>query len=270
MLSIITPVYNGKRFVEFCIRNVIEQQCQDSEHIIIDGGSTDGTVDVIKNYAEKYSHIRWISEKDKGQSDAMNKGVEMARGEILGFLNADDYYEPNVLGRIVEIFKSLSEPSLLVGNCNVWGNNGELQWVNKPKNLQLTELLTGEESRNPFPVNPSAYFYHKSLHKKIGLYNVDEHFTMDVDFLLRSVREATVVYVDETLGNFRYISGTKTYNDMNYGEGLLRFYELINKYRKTLSLIKQCEIILKKQFYSGLLSARSLLAGLIMLFKKKF
>ena len=97
MISIITPVYNGKRFIEFCIKNVIDQKCPNMEHIIVDGGSTDGTVEIIQRYAERYKHIRWVSEKDKGQSDAMNKGIRLAEGNIIGILNADDYYEPNVL-----------------------------------------------------------------------------------------------------------------------------------------------------------------------------
>ena len=79
---------------------MIEQNCGDVEHIIIDGGSQDGTVTIIKQYAEKYPHIRWISEADQGQSDAMNKGLDMAKGNIISFLNVDDYYEPLVLNKI--------------------------------------------------------------------------------------------------------------------------------------------------------------------------
>ena len=66
MISIITPVYNNKRFIEFCIKNVIEQNCPEVEHIIVDGGSTDGTAEIIKQYADQYPHIRWVSEKDEG------------------------------------------------------------------------------------------------------------------------------------------------------------------------------------------------------------
>ena len=82
MLSIITPVYNGERFIEGCIENVISQNCMDCEHLIIDGGSIDRTITIIKKYAAKYSHIRWISEQDRGQSDAMNKGIKMKGREI--------------------------------------------------------------------------------------------------------------------------------------------------------------------------------------------
>lgn len=253
MVSIITPVYNGKRFMEFCIKNVIEQNCPDAEHIIVDGGSTDETVQVIKLYAEKYSHIRWVSEKDKGQSDAMNKGIAMAKGEILGFLNVDDFYEPNVFCRIAEIFKTLHEPSLLVGNCNGWDNDGNLKWINKPAKLRLTDLLTGDESRYPFPVNPSAYFYHRSLHDRVGLYSVDEHFAMDLDFLLRAVQSAAEVkYVDELWGNFRYIEGTKTFEDMKSGKGQLRFENLLNKYRRQLPLLQRWQVTLKATYFKSM------------------
>ena len=80
MISVVTPVYQGRRFIKSCIETVIAQACADAEHIIIDGGSTDGTVEIIELYAERHPHIRWISEKDKGQSDALNKGIGMARG----------------------------------------------------------------------------------------------------------------------------------------------------------------------------------------------
>ena len=99
MLSVITPVFNGIRFIESCILNVIEQGCCEVEHLIIDGGSSDGTVEIVSRYAERYRHIRWVSEQDEGQSHAMNKGIAMARGTIIGFLNVDDYYEPRVAPR---------------------------------------------------------------------------------------------------------------------------------------------------------------------------
>jgi glycosyltransferase involved in cell wall biosynthesis len=233
-VSIITPIFNGIRFIEFCIKNVIEQNCRDAEHIIVDGGSTDGTVEVIERYAAKYPHIRWISEKDQGQSDAMNKGLTMAQGEMIGFLNVDDFYEPGTLNWVVERFAVLSEPTLLVGNCNVWGDDGTIRWVNRPAHLKLTQLLVADESRYPFPVNPSAYFYHKSLHDIIGMYDTGEHYTLDIDFILKAVRHAHCLYIDKTLGNYRYISGTKTYDDLHSGTGDVRFVKLIERYRKQL------------------------------------
>src|SRR5690349_17489667 len=131
-ISIITPVYNSERFIESCVRSVVEQNCADVEHLIIDGGSTDRTMEIVKSYADRHPHIRWLSEKDKGQSDAMNKGLRLARGSLIGFLNADDFYEPGALPAARQILETLPEPSLLIGNCNVIDETGKLLWLNRP------------------------------------------------------------------------------------------------------------------------------------------
>lgn len=248
MISVITPVYNGKKFIEACIKVVIEQNCPNIEHIILDGGSTDGTVDIIKHYAEKYSHIRWISEKDKGQSDAMNKGIAMAKGEILAILNVDDYYEPNVLNRVLEIFQTLPNPSLIVGNCNIWNDEEIIFEVNKPAKLKLTDLLLGWKI-NPFPANPSAYFYHASLHQLIGLYDVEEHDAMDMHFLLKAVQTATVKYINETWGNFRLIKGTKTFNGLANGETMIVIARILEEYQKELPLLQQWQLVIRREYY---------------------
>lgn len=230
MISIITPVFNGERFIEGCIRNVIDQNCPEVEHVIVDGGSGDKTVEIIKKYAEKYPHIRWISEKDNGQSDAMNKGINLAQGEIISYLNVDDFYESGVINKIFKIFKTLPEPSFLVGNCKVLDNNGQIIYINKPAKLTLPDLLAGY----PYPANPSAYFYHRSLHDIIGLYDVDDHYAMDLDFILRAVQVANIIYSDENWGNFRFIEGTKTYNDNQLKSGHKRVRKILRKYRNDL------------------------------------
>ncbi|MBD2605356.1 glycosyltransferase [Scytonema hofmannii FACHB-248] len=248
MISVITPVYNGEKFIEACIKVVIEQNCPDVEHIIVDGGSTDRTVEIIKQYAENYPHIRWISEKDKGQSDAMNKGIAIAKGEILAILNVDDYYEPNVLNRVSELFKTLPNPSLLVGNCNLWNDDGELMEINKPKKMKFTDFLMGWNI-NPLPANPSAYFYHTSVHQIIGLYDVDDHDSMDLHFMLQAVQAATVKYVDETWGNFRLLKGTKTFNNNLSGQTMPRIESIMASYRKNLPWYQQWRIAIIREFY---------------------
>ncbi|ACK65222.1 glycosyl transferase family 2 [Rippkaea orientalis PCC 8801] len=238
MISIITPVYNGEKFIESCIKVVLEQNCTDIEHIIIDGGSKDSTVEIIKQYAAKYSHIRWISEQDQGQSDALNKGIIMAKGEILGLLNVDDFYEPNVLNKVSKMFSTLPQPTLVVANCNIWDNEGNLKQINKPNKLKITDLLLGWTFAPP-PVNPSAYFYHKSLHDKIGLYDINEHYAMDIDFLLRAVQAAHVKYIDEIWGNFRYLENTKSYQDFQRNQAIDRYNRMLDTYRKKLSATLQ-------------------------------
>ena len=245
MISVITPVYNGERFIEYCIKNVIDQACPEIEHIIMDGGSTDRTVDIIEHYAEKYSHIRWVSERDRGQSDAMNKGIALAKGEIIGVLNADDFYEPNTLNRILEIFQYLPEPSLAVGNCNIWSFNNELEHINKPSDLRITSLLS---EKSCFPYNPSAYFYHKSLHKKIGFYKVDEHYTMDLHFLIKAVQVAKVKYVNETLGNYRHVKGAKTPTRKENGQHYIQYKNLLRESAKQLPLNQFLQVYIYRRF----------------------
>lgn len=225
-LSIITPVFNGERFIESCLQNVIAQNCDAVEHVVVDGGSIDNTVKIIKRYAEKYSHIRWVSEKDEGQSDAMNKGIRMARGRVLGMLNSDDFYNENVLCRIAQAFAALPEPSFLFGNCDLVDEYDKPLRFDKPQ-VNFYQLLQVWRFRMP---NPSSIFYHRSLHALVGEYDTDNHYTMDYDFLLRVVQVANLVYVDETLGGFRYYPGTKTFDTEAQGTQWRMITSLARKY----------------------------------------
>jgi glycosyltransferase involved in cell wall biosynthesis len=246
MISVITPVFNGERFIENCIKTVIDQHCPHIEHIIVDGCSSDSTIEIIKQYAAQYSHIRWISEKDQGQSDAMNKGIRLAKGDILGILNVDDYYAPNTLNRVLEIFQNLPEPSFLAGNCNVWDTNGMLAEINKPSKLELFHLLIGI-GVNPYPYNPSAYFYHRSLHEIIGFYKIDDHYSMDLDFILRAVQKANLKYVNEIFGNYRRVEGTKTVEDAKSGKIGERVEKIFATYRQQLPVMQRWFIVLREE-----------------------
>lgn len=157
MISIVTPVYNGERFIESCLQTVVAQHCSGVEHLIIDGGSTDRTVSIIQRYAQRYPHIRWISELDRGQSEAMNKGIKLATGTIITFLKVDDYYESGVLYQVSQLFKTLPEPSFVVGNCRIVNDAGHTLGLNKPAKLRLFDLVLGLNV-NPYPCNSCAYF----------------------------------------------------------------------------------------------------------------
>ncbi|GAB6194036.1 hypothetical protein JCM39068_37880 [Desulfocastanea catecholica] len=248
MISVITPVYNGGVHIENCLKTVIDQHYENVEHIIVDGNSQDSTVSIVKQYAGIYSHIKWLSEPDKGQSDAMNKGIAMANGEVLAILNVDDYYEPDVFNRVNILFKNLTSPAWLVGNCNVWDAQGDLKYINKPSKLDITELLLGWKI-NPHPVNPSAYFYHKSLHDIIGLYDINNHFAMDLDFILKASVAANTKYVDEIFGNYRLLEGTKTVLDQQKGEAQIRSKRIHQKHFQKLSFIKKIKVFILKASY---------------------
>ena len=206
-ITVITPVYNGARFIEACLENVASQQLPGLQHLVMDGASTDGTPERVAQWAAKYPHITLVSAKDNGQSDAMNKGIALAKAEVISFLNVDDYYEPDALPRAFEVIKKLPNPSFVCGNLNIWNADGTLKHFNRPGRVHITELVT---HKFEWPYNPSAYFYHKALHDKVGLYNVDNHLCMDYEFILKVAAVTNIVHVDETWGNFVMVEGSKT------------------------------------------------------------
>jgi glycosyltransferase involved in cell wall biosynthesis len=216
ILSIITPVYNGEKFISGCIEAVAAQNCNGVEHIIVDGGSTDRTVHILREKARAHPHLRWISEPDRGQSDALNKGILMAKAEYVGILNADDFYEPGALSRVATTIKKLSEPRFIVGACNVLTTGDKLLEVNRPRVLIFEKLII-DPIKWPFPYNPAAYFYPKAVHDIIGYYNIKEHFAMDFEFILAVVQTIKPLYIDGVLGNFRLIPGTKTFSTIMDG-----------------------------------------------------
>jgi glycosyltransferase involved in cell wall biosynthesis len=246
-ISIITPVFNGAAHIKGCIKAVIEQEYPHVEHIIVDGQSHDNTIDIIKYYAARHYHIRWLSEKDDGQVDAINKGIKMAKSPILGLLNVDDYYEPGVLKHVAEIFKTQPEPSFLAGNCNVWNADGTLQYVNKPSSLRFLDLLMGWEFY-PHPVNPVAYFYHKSLHSHTGYYDKKFGAAHDLEFILRAAYIANTHYIDEILGNWRKLKGTITVKEQENGVAKQSYNRVMKSYLNRLSILQRIGICVKRPF----------------------
>ena len=232
LVSIITPVFNNVEYIEKCIQNVISQKCTSIEHLIVDGGSSDGTVDVIKKYADEYPHISWLSKKDSGQSEAMNKGINLAKGKYISFLNVDDYYSENTLNEIAELVTKDDSLKFIVGDCNVWNDKNELVYINRPSKGKPWHILSGYY----FPVNPTAYFYEKSIHEQTGPYNVDNHYNMDLEFLIKSSLVTEMKYYNRIWGNFRLLPDTKTGSDQQNGLLEQRKTELFQRYLKKVSL----------------------------------
>jgi hypothetical protein len=136
---------------------------------------------------------------------------------------------------VAKLFSELPEPSFVAGNCNVRSNDGKLLYVNQPKKLKFTDLLLGP-GINPYPINPSAYFYHISLHQRIGLYDTNEHYALDLDFLLRAVQVANLFYINETWGNYWQVEGSKSILDSRTEEGRLRVRRMMKFYMDTLEI----------------------------------
>jgi glycosyltransferase involved in cell wall biosynthesis len=241
----VTPVFNGARYIASCIDNVASQGLADVEHIVVDGGSSDGTLDLVRDLARRHPHIRLVEGPDRGQSDALNKGIRAASAEIIGILNCDDFYEPGVLARVGALFQGQPTPSLVVGNCLVHNEVEGNRWINSPRDLRPQSLLLGVDYVE-FPCNPSAYFYHKAAHDLVGPYDVDEHFAMDLEFILRAVQRCHTIYVDELWGNFRYHDTAKTFRDKAAGAQRARLERIYERYRAELPALIRMQMRLRQ------------------------
>lgn len=241
-LTIITPVKNGEAYIEGCVRNVLSQRLPDIEHLIIDGDSTDNTKKIVGELAIKHPNIIFHNEPGSSQAEAMNKGIALANAPIIGFLNVDDFYEPKALQRAMRIIQKQNSPSLVAGNCNILGPGDAVTKVNKPTRFRFTDILAGRE----FPYNPAAYFYHKSIHETIGPYDPKDHYVMDLDFLLRAVQSANILYVDELWGNFRFIEGTKTFGESEEGRMYERCDAVREKYYEQASALQKFVVKTKR------------------------
>jgi glycosyltransferase involved in cell wall biosynthesis len=178
-LTIITPSFNQGRFIERTITSVLGQGYDNLEYMIVDGGSTDETVDIIKRYADRLAW--WVSEPDRGQTDALNKGLRRATGDIVAYINSDDYYAPHAFQLAVEAFQH-SDARWVAGRC------------------QYIDVHTGEEHvwdpappprgrhnwvLRPWGVPQAATFWHRELFEQHGGFREDMHYVFDTELGLR-------------------------------------------------------------------------------------
>ena len=203
LVSIITPSFNQGRFIEEAILSVKAQNCARIEHIIIDGSSTDETLDVIRRYEGMYN-LRWLSEPDEGQADALNKGFKLARGEVLGWLNADDTYQPGAVGSAVAWLQSHPAVDLVYGGFNFINEGGDILYTHIPPEFSLEKLLYGDI------IPQAAMFFRRGIIEGIGGVDPNLHYVMDWEFVLRIARNYRVQRVPAVWGNFRITRGTKS------------------------------------------------------------
>jgi len=203
LASIVTPSFNRGRFIEEAILSIKNQNYPHIEHLIIDGGSTDGTLDVIRRYEGMYN-LRWVSEPDEGQADALNKGFRLARGEILGWLNADDTYQPEAVPSAVAWLQSHPAVDLVYGHSHYIDESGAVLYTNTTPPFSLERLLCS----NIIP--QTAMFFRRRIIEESGGVNPHLHYVMDWEFVLRIARHYQVQRVPAVWGNFRITCGTKS------------------------------------------------------------
>jgi len=207
-VTIVTPSYNQAHFIQRTIDSILGQEYPNLEYIVMDGGSKDGTVEILKSYGKQ---IIWKSEKDGGQSEAINKGLRMATGEIVAFLNSDDTYEPGAIERVVKFFEANPSKKWVYGKCRIVDENDReirrpITWY---KNIKLKKYTFRKLLAENFISQPATFWKHELL-DEIGYINEDEHYTMDYEYWLRIGQKYPAGVINAYLADFRMYSTSKS------------------------------------------------------------
>jgi glycosyltransferase involved in cell wall biosynthesis len=205
-ISIVTPSFNQGEFIEETIRSVLLQGYPDLEYIIIDGGSSDNTVEIIKKYEPWITY--WVSEKDNGQASAINKGWRRVTGEIVTFLNSDDTFLKNALFTVSTAFENDENPCMIFGDAVFVNRNSERLAIFRGKNYQQSDLFF-----RLLNVGQPAAFYKRWVIDEIGYLNETLHYSMDFNFWLRLSVHHRIKYIPAELATMRMHPGAKTVKD---------------------------------------------------------
>lgn len=204
--SIVMPSYNQAQFIERSILSVLNQDYPNVELIVMDGGSTDGTVEIIEKYSKYIAH--WVSERDEGQSDAMNKGFARASGEMMGWLNSDDLYLPGAFRRVMQVFRERPDCSIVIGDW--WMIDAQDSILDDMPALDFRAAHIVYEGPT---LLAQAMFWTREAHRRFGEFDVAFHRNMDLDFYLRLAAnegEERFARVSSPLGTFRRHPDQKT------------------------------------------------------------
>lgn len=217
-ISVITPSFNQDKFIEQTIRSVLFQNYPNLEYIVIDGGSTDGSVEIIRKYEKHLAH--WESETDRGQSHAINKGFERATGEILCWLNSDDYYLPDTLCTVAETLAAGTGNLALVGNMLQTYDDGtpSVECRGHYENLdRLLQFWKGYQMHQP------SIFWRREVFDRVGYLDESLHLTMDFDYWVRIARQSDFVNLNRVLSCATYHRDAKTGDGFaSYSQELVR------------------------------------------------
>jgi len=202
-LSIVTPSFNTGGYLAAAVQSVLDQDWPNLEFLVMDGGSTDGSLDILRSFGER---VRWVSEKDQGQSDAINKGFARTSGDVLTWLNADDTLAPGAARAAMEYFAAHPDVALVYGGADYIDFRGNL--IGPCVHIEpfsLHRLIHYSD----YIVQPAAFFRRSAL-AKVGGIDPSLNWAMDYDLWLRLARRYKVAYLPRKLANFRWLKDNKT------------------------------------------------------------
>lgn len=201
-ISVIIPCYNAAGFIEETLLSILNQDYPRLQCLVIDGGSNDGTQDILKKYEDR---LRWLSEKDRGQSDAINKGLKLAEGDIVTYLNADDVYEEGCLKKVAGAFIKNPGIKWAYGKCRIVDENGAeiRRLITSYKSFWQRRYSYNKLLIMDFIAQP-AVFWRREVVEEFGLFDINEHLAMEYEYWLRIGARHDPVFIDEYLARFRW------------------------------------------------------------------
>ena len=265
-ISIVIPTYNQVEFIERSILSILNQGHQNLELIIIDGDSNDGTVEIIKKYQD---HITfWVSERDQGQSDALNKGFKLCTGEIYGWLNSDDVYLPDAFKLVMKAAKKNPNKKIIFGDFLSIDRNDDVIDYNHAFDFNLNQF-----KYEGFHLNAQSMFWRASVHKSFSGFDINLYNTMDYQMILEfgiNEGEKSFLRISYPLGGFRRYDGQKTggmsLNVIKEHELISQNYNYKDKYY-FIGLIKRLYFRFRRAFWY---TKRGGLKNLIYKLKKSY
>lgn len=222
LISIVTPSYNQSAFLERTMRSVLDQGYPQLEYMVVDGGSTDGSVEIIRRFEGRLAW--WSSEPDNGQSHAINKGLSKATGEVVGWLNSDDTLAPGALYRIGRVFAACRDVDLVYGNTNLI--DADDRALSRNLAIQVAAFTLIRLNRNVW-CQPGT-MWRRSLHERIGLLDESLHFAMDCDFWIKAALKGKICFMPFHLANLRLHGATKS--STQAGEFIADLCEIDRRY----------------------------------------
>jgi len=241
-LSIITPSYQQAKFLEQTIKSVSDQSFDEIEYLVVDGGSDDGSVEIIKKYGK---HITWwVTEKDEGQGDAINKGLARAKGDIIAWINSDDFYLPDAFQKVVNVFKQEPELGLLYGDVLAVDENSQVFNLMQSGSYELLDLMKFKI------INQPAVFFRRNCLETVGHLDTSYRYLLDHHLWLRIASEYRIKHMPEFLAAGRYHSQAKNIAEAElFGEEAFRILDWMAEHAELNAIFSKYEKVIQAGAY---------------------
>jgi glycosyltransferase involved in cell wall biosynthesis len=251
--SIVTPSFNQRAFIGEALLSVKNQEYGNLEHLVIDGGSQDDTTAILHQYAKCWTHLYWVSEPDRGQSDALNKGFSRVTGDIVGWLNSDDRYRPGCFECVAEVFARHPEVDVVYGDYTWIDESGRVSSIRREIEFSHFILLYHRVLYIP----TTATFFRRRIFDEGNRLDERLHYAMDFEFFVRlAAQRYRFKHVPAILADFRFQEGSKTctasHKQLEELDSVMHLYSpLLRKIQKptsrriTTSVLRSCACVLR-------------------------